>query len=82
MSVAVCWELGEKWRSNFDIISFLDEENVHHREFHGMTHALFYSMARMPAFQLIVLRDLVSYLHDPTTEGQRQHALYSVDPDI
>ena len=53
IGLAVCWELGERWQASFDILSFLDEENVHHREFHGVTHQLFHGASRLPAFQVI-----------------------------
>ena len=80
IGLAVCWELGERWSSSFDILSFLDNENVHHREFHGITHQLFHGVSRLPAFQVIVLKDLVSFVMDPDMESARQHEAYTVEP--
>jgi Histidine kinase-, DNA gyrase B-, and HSP90-like ATPase len=82
IGLAVCWELGDKWQASFDILSFLDEENVHHREFHGITHQLYHGVSRLPAFQVIVLKDLVSFLLDPTAESARQHQLYTLDAGV
>ncbi|MEK7993873.1 MAG: ATP-binding protein [Planctomycetota bacterium] len=82
IGLAVCWELGDKWRAAFDIISYLDDENVHHREFHGITHALSHGVSGLPAFQLIVLKDLISYLLDPMSESECQRQLYSIEPEV
>jgi len=82
IGLAVCWELGERWRASFDILSFLDEENVHHREFHGITHQLYHGVSRLPASQEIALKDLMSFLLEPGTESARQHQLYTQDPEL
>jgi hypothetical protein len=82
IGLAVCWELGDRWRTFFDIVSFLDEENVHHREFHGITHRLFHGVSGQPAFQLIVLKDLISYILDPKAESARQKEMFSQDEDV
>ncbi|HZY61276.1 MAG TPA: hypothetical protein VFE38_02055 [Edaphobacter sp.] len=77
IGLAVCWELGEKWQENFDILSYLDRENVHHREFHGITHSLSHGSSGLPAFQIIALKDLISYLIDAEAESEQQRELYS-----
>jgi hypothetical protein len=77
ISLAVVWELGETWKTYFDIVSLLDDDNVHHREFHGVTHIFTHSVSAASAFPVIVLKDLVSYLQDPGAESQRQRKLYS-----
>lgn len=82
IGLVVCWELGEKWQSSFDIVTFLDEDNVHNREFHGTTHQLFHGVSRLPAFQVIALKDLVSFLLDPASESARQHQLYTTNPEL
>lgn len=82
IGLAVCWEMGDKWRGNFDAVSFLDDENAHHREFHGVTHSFSHGVSGLPAFQLIVLRDLISYVLDPKIESDRQRSLYSSEPEI
>jgi hypothetical protein len=82
IGLAICWELGDKWQSSFDIISYLDDENVHHREFHGITHNLTHGVSGLPAFQLIVLKDLLSYILDPGSESERQKKLYSGEGEV
>jgi hypothetical protein len=82
IGLAVCWELGDKWKSIFDIVSFLDDENVHHREFHGITHSLSHGVSGQPAFQLIVLKDLISYVLDPEAESTHQREIYSKEDEL
>jgi hypothetical protein len=82
IGLAVCWELGDKWQSSFDIISYLDDENVHHREFHGITHGLTHGVSGLSAFQLIVLKDLISYLLNAKSESERQKKLYSGEAEV
>jgi hypothetical protein len=79
IKLAVCWTLGEKWRSHFEILSYLDNENLHHRQFHGITHHFSHAVSGLPAFSVIVLGDLLSYLSDQDAESARQHKLYSHD---
>jgi hypothetical protein len=82
IGLAVCWEVGELWQKNFDVLSFLDDENVHHREQHAVTHQLNHGVSRLPAFQVIALKDLVSYLQNPAAESARQHELYTGEIEI
>jgi hypothetical protein len=77
VKLAICWQLGEKWRSHFDILSYLDNENLHHRQFHGITHHFSHAVSGLPAFSLIVLSDLIAYLTDQDKESTRQHGLCS-----
>lgn len=77
IKLAICWELGEKWRAHFEILSYLDNENLHHRQFHGITHHLLHAVSGLPAFSVIVLSDLIAYLTDQDKESARQHAIYS-----
>jgi len=79
IGLVVCWEMGDKWRGQFDVLSFLDNDHVHHREFHGFTHHLTHSVSGLPAFPVIALRDLVSYLDDSEAEIKEQKKLYGSD---
>jgi hypothetical protein len=79
IKLAICWEIGEKWRSHFDALSYLDNENLHHRQLHGVTHHFSHAVSGLPAFSLIVLKDLISYLTAQEAESARQHQLYSED---
>ena len=79
IGLVVAWEMGTKWKGTFDIVSYLDDDNVHHRECHGLTHSFSHSVSGNPAFQGIILGDLVRYCVDRAAESQRQHDLYSAD---
>ncbi|WNG34694.1 ATP-binding protein [Archangium violaceum] len=82
VKLAVVWEMGEKWREDFRVLSYLDEDNVHHRPYHGLTHQFLHSTSGQPAFAAIVLRDLVSYLDDPKAEDARQKKMYGDAVDL
>lgn len=59
--LAVAWELGQAWRKNYEATSLLDLDNIHQRDFHGLTHILHSNTSR---FYVIVLKELMSYLND------------------
>jgi len=82
IGLLVCWSMGEKWKGQFDIISYLDDDNVHHREFHGITHHLTHSASGLSAFPVIALSDLVAYLADPSAESKKQRKNYGPDSEI
>lgn len=77
VSLVIAWEMGEKWKEIFDITSYLDESNTHHRQIHGTTHSFTYSMTGQHAFEAIILKDLIHYLQDPQAESRRQQQNYS-----
>ena len=77
IKLAICWTLGEKWSAHFEVLSYLDNENLHHRQFHGITHHFSHAVSGLPAFSIIVLRDLISYLLNQQEESDRQHTLYA-----
>ena len=72
VDLVIAWELGEKWSKMFDIISYLDEDNVHHRTIHGATHSFSHAMTGAHAFEAIILKDMVGFLDDPEAEQERQ----------
>lgn len=59
--LAIAWELGEEWKKNYDVTSLLDLENLHHRDFHGLTHIFDSGTTR---FHAIALKELIQYLND------------------
>jgi len=61
VNLAVAWELGDAWKRNYDITSLLDLDNLHHRQFHGITHIIH---SKTSSFNLIVLKELMEYLND------------------
>lgn len=81
IGLVICWEIGGKWKQLFDITSYLDPDNVHHRRIHGTTHTFTHAMSGVPAFEAIILKDLVSYLRNPQDEIDQQKEKYSEDHD-
>jgi hypothetical protein len=77
IGLVVAWEMGKKWKNAFDVTSYLDEENVHHRTFHGCTHKMTHQGIGADAFDCIILKDLLNYLNNPAEESERQRELYS-----
>lgn len=76
INLAVCWEIGDKWKEDFDCISLLDTDNISHRRFHGITHSLKNQVSEM---DLIVLSDLIEYLSNPIKSQARQKELYGIE---
>ncbi|MGY3807854.1 hypothetical protein ACWNG8_12155 [Aeromonas veronii] len=59
--LAVAWEMGSEWKKNYEAISYLDFENLHQRDFHGLTHKL---NSGGSGFHVIILKELIEYLND------------------
>jgi hypothetical protein len=79
IGLVVAWEMGERFAEMFDVLSYLDNDNLHHREFHGFTHSFSHAVSGTSAFQAIILQDLINYCLDGITESARQKRLYSLD---
>ena len=79
IGLVIAWELGNKWRQMFDVVSYLDPDNVHHRSIHGATHSFTHSNTGSHAFEAIILKDLVSFLENPLAEQQRQREKLATD---
>jgi hypothetical protein len=59
--LAVAWEIGTSWKKNYETTSLLDIDNIHRRDFHGLTHILHSNTSH---FYVIILKELVDYLND------------------
>ena len=59
--LAIAWEMGDEWKKNYEVISFLDLDNLHQRDFHGLTHQLDSGTTK---FHVIILKELIEYLND------------------
>lgn len=66
--LAVAWELGTEWSRSYEVLSLLDLDNIHQRDFHGITHVL---NSGTTQFNVIALRELVEYLND--VDGVQQY---------
>lgn len=76
IGLIVAWEIGIKWKQIFEITSYLDEDNVHHRKIHGTTHSFTHAVSGAAAFEAVILEDLVRYLKDPEAESECQREIY------
>jgi hypothetical protein len=72
IDIVVCWELGKKWKQKYDVISLLIDENLHLRDFHGLTHLVMNQNFGKEVFRAIVLKDLILHLNDPTASKTKQ----------
>lgn len=59
--LAVAWKLGSMWRKTHEVTSLLDLENLHLRDFHGLTHILQQGNTN---FYAIILEELIDFLND------------------
>jgi hypothetical protein len=76
VDLVVVWELGEEWKKNYEITSLLDLENIHHRDFHGITHVIHSNNSHIKA---IVLSELVDYLNNVQAVQKYQKQKYAGD---
>ena len=76
IDLAVCWELGEDWKEDFECTSYLLQDNFAHRTYHGLTHHLYSSTSRM---DVIVLSELIEYLEEYELSQQTQKRRYEFD---
>ncbi|MGA9364242.1 MAG: ATP-binding protein [Bacteroidota bacterium] len=74
IGLVVVWETGEEWRGNYKITSLMDENNLHLRQYHGITHVLTDLTTGQREMDLVVLKELIAFLNDPnqTLAGQRE----------
>ncbi|TSE09000.1 ATP-binding protein [Aquimarina algiphila] len=74
--LAVAWEMGNEWKKKYEITSFLDLDNLHQRDFHGLTHQFNSGTTK---FHVIILKELVEYLNDVDGVQTYQKETYSED---
>jgi len=79
VDLVIAWEMGTKWSQMFDVTSYLDEDNIHHRTIHGATHSFTHSMTGAHAFEAMILKDMISFLADSDKEQENQRNLYLGD---
>ncbi|WP_329838256.1 hypothetical protein [Stenotrophomonas geniculata] len=71
--LAVVWDIGEEWKRTYEALSLLDLDNIHQRDFHGLTHVLSSGNTRL---YLIVLKELVAYLNNVDGVQDFQKVMY------
>jgi len=73
VDLAVFWEMGSEYEREYDILSYLDLDQIHHRPHHGLTHMLSSSNS---SFAVICLSELFDLLNDPLSSQDYQNATY------
>jgi hypothetical protein len=76
VDLAVAWELGNYWKKNYEVTSLLNLENLHQRQFHGVTHVFSSGTSK---FYAICLRELIDFLNDVEGSQEYQKSIYSDD---
>lgn len=79
IDLLVAWSVGENYKNNYNIVSYLDPDNISDRQFHGVTHALYSSAHHQKEMDLIILRDLIDYLNDTENAVIRQRKRFEED---
>lgn len=74
--LAVVWEMGSEWQKRYEATSLLDFDNIHQRDFHGLTHILDSGTTK---FHVVALRELVDCLNDFDAVQTHQKSTYSKD---
>lgn len=72
--LAIAWELGSECHRNYDVVSLLDLENLHLRDYHGITHILNSTTTK---FFVIVLKELIDYLNSVDGVQEYHRKTYS-----
>jgi hypothetical protein len=77
LDLVIAWELGEYWKTRYEVTSLLDNDNLHQRYFHGGTHLIKDAATGDTAFPAIILSELVEYINDPDKVQSLQKARYA-----
>jgi hypothetical protein len=76
VSLVVVWDIGTEWKRHYGVTSLLDIDNLHYREFHGITHIC--SSPSSGRFDVIVLSELIEYLNNPAQSAANQRSKYTL----
>lgn len=79
IGLVVVWETGADYQGNYHVTSLLDPENLWQRQYHGVTHVMTNLTSGQREMDLIVIKELVEFLNDPTTSVLGQRAKYDAD---
>lgn len=76
ISLVVAWETGDDYEGNYSITSLLNENNLSERQYHGVSHIMTNENTGQKEMDLIVVKELISYLNDPESELVNQEDKY------
>jgi hypothetical protein len=75
----VCWSVSKRYKDRFYFRSLLVGDEGSERVHFGATHQAFAASSSEPAFEVIVLSDLLAFIEDPASEEARQKEYYRDD---
>ena len=67
--------MGSEWKKNYDVTSLLDLENLHQRDFHGLTHVMNSGTTR---FHVVILKELIDYLNEVSSVNHNYSNCYNI----
>lgn len=74
VDLAVFWEMGEEFSKEYDVISYIDDDQTHQRPHHGITHRLTSANSK---FEVICLKELIQLLNTPEEAQKFQKETYN-----
>ena len=74
VNFVVCWTAGSHYKEKFYLQSLLVGDEGSSREIFGATHQAFAAGSSQPAFEVLVVEDLLRWLQDSVAEEARQMA--------
>lgn len=77
IELVVCWSVGSEYKDRFYLKPLLVGDEGGERIQYGATHQAFSESSQDLRFEVIVLKDLLAYLQDPSAEVARQKIVYS-----
>lgn len=76
IDLAIVWNMENRFRERYQAVTLLHPDNIHLRQFHGITHELHDENSGEKRMDLIVLSELISYLNDAPQEELNQQKRY------
>lgn len=76
IDLAIVWHMEDRFRERYQAVTLLHPDNIHLRQFHGITHELHDENSGEKRMDLIVLSELISYLNDAEKEELNQQKRY------
>jgi hypothetical protein len=76
IDLVVCWTAGKAYKQRFLLESLLVGDEGSTRQIFGSSHKAYPDDSNVPAFEILVLEDLVEWFKDPASEEARQKQKY------
>jgi len=76
INLAVVWEMGTRYKERYQVVPLLTPDNLHLRQFHGVTHELYDDNTGEKRMDVIVLSELITFLNDRPMSLKEQSERY------